>query len=158
MPSLTEQQVWDLLRQIPDPEIPTINLVDLGIVHRIAIGDPLRVEIVPTFVGCPALEFMRREIAARLAPFGNVEVKVVFDQVWTTDRITPAGRAMLKQAGLAPPPTGTVLDIEAAEQAVTCPYCDSTDTLRDNLFGPTPCRSIHYCRSCRQPFEQFKAV
>ncbi|MDI3340471.1 MAG: phenylacetate-CoA oxygenase subunit PaaJ [Sphaerobacter sp.] len=159
MQTVSEEQVWEALREIPDPEIPTINVVDLGIIRQVAVADAvIRVEMMPTFVGCPAIDMMRRDIRERLGPFGPVEVVVVYDEPWTTERITAAGRRMLLQAGLAPPPRGDIRLTPVSSQPVPCPYCGSTDTQIENLFGPTPCRSIFYCRACRQPFEQFKAV
>lgn len=157
MPTLSEAEIWEALRDVPDPEIPTINVVDLGIIRSVEVGETIRVEMMPTFVGCPALDMMRRDIAQRLAPYGPVDVRVIFDEAWTTERITPAGREMLREAGLAPPPRGIALHPVPA-QPVACPYCGSAETQIENLFGPTPCRSIFYCRSCHQPFEQFKAV
>jgi len=157
MTTLTEAEIWEALHEVPDPEIPTINVVDLGIIRSVEVGDAIRVEMMPTFLGCPALDMMRRDIAERLAPYGRVEVRVIFDEAWTTERITPAGREMLREAALAPPPRGIVLH-PLPSQPVACPYCGSTETQIENLFGPTPCRSIFYCRSCHQPFEQFKAV
>lgn len=158
MVTVTEQEVWEALHDVADPEIPTINVVDLGIIRRVALGERIRVEMMPTFVGCPALDMMRREIAARLRPFGEVEVRVVLDEPWTTERITPAGRAMLREAGLAPPPRGDIRLVPVPAEPVACPYCASAETQLENLFGPTPCRSIYYCRACQQPFEQFKVV
>ena len=157
----TEQRIWDILQEIPDPEMPTINLVDLGIVRKVAANDErVLVELMPTFVGCPALDMMRLEIKQRLASFGTIEVKIVYSEVWTTERITEAGRAMLSAAAVAPPPRRNLLVLSRKQQAVSpeCPLCHSTDTQLDNLFGPTACRAISYCNNCHQPFEQFKAV
>ena len=165
-----EQRIWDLLREIPDPEIPTINLVDLGIIRKVTITDNaaqdtshswhIRVEMMPTFVGCPALDMMKRDIQRTLSLYGTVDVKVVYSEVWTTERITEAGRTMLCAAGLTPPPRKNVMMLPMYQQAVAhqCPHCGSQDTYLDNLFGPTPCRAIGYCEGCHQPFEQFKAV
>ncbi|HCI79293.1 MAG TPA: phenylacetate-CoA oxygenase subunit PaaJ [Ktedonobacter sp.] len=165
-----EQHIWDLLREIPDPEIPTINLVDLGIIRKVIITDNaaqdtspswhIRVEMMPTFVGCPALDMMKRDIQRTLSLCGTVDVKVVYSEVWTTERITEAGRTMLCAAGLTPPPRKNVMTLPMYQQAVAhqCPHCGSQDTHLDNLFGPTPCRAIGYCEGCHQPFEQFKAV
>ena len=160
MVTMTEQAVWDTLREIPDPEIPTINIVDLGIIRRVVAGESILVEVMPTFVGCPALDIMRREIKEKLSPHGRVEVKVVYSEVWTTRRITEAGRKMLLEAGLAPPPRKNLVELPMHTHAVSheCPICSSSNTQLDNLFGPTPCRAICYCNSCHQPFEQFKAV
>ena len=158
MVSVTEQDVWDALHDVADPEIPTINVVDLGIIRRVSLGERIRVEMMPTFVGCPALDMMRRDIASRLREFGEVEVRVVLDEPWTTERITEAGREMLREASLAPPPRGTLRLTPVPAEPVACPYCGSPDTQLENLFGPTACRSIFYCRACQQPFEGFKAV
>ena len=169
MDTLTEQAIWDILRQIPDPELPIINLVDLGVIRKVEVGEKIRVEMLPTFVGCPALGMMRREVAQKLAPYGEVEVKVVYSEVWTTERISEAGREMLQQAHLVPPPRGNLIELPTRVSRTTglsrmrqpltaCPYCGSTDTSLENLFGPTPCRAICYCNACHQPFERFKSV
>lgn len=163
MPVVTEQAVWDVLREIADPEIQTINLVDLGVIRKVSIDERIVVEIMPTFVGCPALDMMRRDIKAKLAPYGEIEVRVVFSEVWTTERITEAGRTMLGKAGIAPParqhtPMLPVLNRSTRGVAQECPFCHSQQTHMENLFGPTPCRAICYCDHCHQPFEQFKVV
>ena len=103
MPVVTEQAVWDILREIADPEIQTINLVDLGVIRKVSVDERIVVEIMPTFVGCLALDMMCREIKAKLAPYAEIDVKVVYSEIWTTERITVAGRAMLGEAGIAPP-------------------------------------------------------
>ena len=160
---VTEAQVWEALAEIPDPEIPVISLVELGVVRDVQITDGrVRVEFTPTFLGCPALEVMRDQMAARLRELGaEPEVAVISDDSWSTDRITPEGREKLRAAGFAPPqprqPGGPQL-VQLRTGSFRCPYCSSTDTTLDNIFGPTPCRSIRYCRSCRQPFEQFKTI
>jgi ring-1,2-phenylacetyl-CoA epoxidase subunit PaaD len=155
--------VWDALAEIPDPEIPVISLVELGVVKDVTVdGERVRVAFTPTFLGCPALEAMRAAMAARIAELGaEAEVEVVLDDSWSTDRITPAGREKLRAAGFAPPApreaaAPTIVELRSA--VFRCPYCGSTETRLDNLFGPTPCRSLRYCTSCRQPFEQFKTI
>lgn len=161
MAKTTEQAVWDELHNIPDPEIPTINLVDLGIIRKVEVGERIVVEMMPTFVGCPALDMMRRDIKRKLASHGQpVDVKVVFDEVWTTERISDAGRKMLLQAGLAPPTRNNLIEITVRRKPVAqeCPHCHSSNVQMENMFGPTPCRAICYCNNCHQPFEQFKAV
>jgi ring-1,2-phenylacetyl-CoA epoxidase subunit PaaD len=159
---LTEAEVWDALAEVPDPEIPVISLVDLGVVKEVAIEDGrVRVDFTPTFMGCPALEVMQRELAAKVEELGaEVEVRVILDDSWSTDDITAEGREKLRAAGFAPPaprPAGK-LELVQLQKGFRCPYCGSSDTRLDNLFGPTPCRSIRYCESCRQPFEQFKTI
>jgi ring-1,2-phenylacetyl-CoA epoxidase subunit PaaD len=160
---VTEEQVWDALAQIPDPEIPVISLVDLGVVRAVEVeGDSVRVEFTPTFLGCPALEVMRDAMASRIGALGaNADVRVVSDDSWSTDRITPAGREKLRESGFAPPApreVGGPQLVQLRSDGFRCPYCGSRETTLENIFGPTPCRSIRYCRSCRQPFEQFKTI
>jgi ring-1,2-phenylacetyl-CoA epoxidase subunit PaaD len=160
---VTEASVWDALAAIPDPEIPVVSLVDLGVVRSVYVeGERVRVEFTPTFLGCPALEIMRDAMAEQIRELGaEPEIDVVLDDSWSTDRITPAGRAKLRAAGFAPPApraaeAPTLVQLQSA--VFRCPYCASTDTRLENLFGPTPCRSLRWCASCRQPFEQFKTI
>jgi ring-1,2-phenylacetyl-CoA epoxidase subunit PaaD len=154
--------VIDALREVADPEIPVISVVDLGVIGDVSLEPGrIRVELLPTFVGCPALDPMREAVAERLrwlAPDREVEVAVVFDPPWTTERITAIGRRRLAESGFAPPVAGrsglpVVLDLP-----VPCPWCGSRRTVLENAFGPTACRAIRYCTACRQPFEQFKQV
>lgn len=148
----SEADVRAALAQVPDPEIPVLSVVDLGIVHRVAVDkDRIEVAILPTFVGCPALDVIRASIADHLGErFGRpVRVETTFELPWTSDRISPAGRAALKTAGIAPP---------SAPEDVRCPHCSSAHVVMDSAFGPTQCRSLFYCRSCRQPFEALKSV
>lgn len=149
--------IWSALETVTDPEIPVLNVVDMGIIAGVHLREnAVIVEMTPTFVGCPALDVIRTEMRRAVEAAGemNVEVRVVFDPPWTSDRMTEIGRRRLKEFGLAPPmqcggaPTTTA----------TCPHCDSTQTEMESLFGPTLCRSIHYCRNCLQSFEQFKTL
>jgi len=145
--------VWELLGEIPDPEIPVISLVDLGVIRSVDVSDGhVRIEFTPTFLGCPALEYMKRAMEEKVP---GAEVKVIQDDSWSTDKITAAGREKLREAGFAPPAPRLV---QLQSQVHKCPYCGSTDTKLENIFGPTPCRSLRYCDSCRQPFEQFKTI
>jgi ring-1,2-phenylacetyl-CoA epoxidase subunit PaaD len=160
---VTEAAVWDALAEIPDPEIPVISLVDLGVVRSVEVDDGrVRVAFTPTFLGCPALDTMKLQMEAAIAGLGaRAEVQVLTDDSWSTDRITPEGRDKLRAAGFAPPApreaaTPTLVQLQSA--VFRCPYCGSTETTLENLFGPTPCRSLRYCASCRQPFEQFKTI
>jgi ring-1,2-phenylacetyl-CoA epoxidase subunit PaaD len=160
---VTEKQVWDALAGIPDPEIPVVSVVELGVVRGVEVDNGrVRVEFTPTFLGCPALEVMREQMSVRIAELGaEPEVEVVLDDSWSTDRITPEGREKLRAAGFAPPvprSAGTPRLVQLESNAFRCPYCGSRDTALENIFGPTPCRSLRYCRSCRQPFEQFKTL
>jgi ring-1,2-phenylacetyl-CoA epoxidase subunit PaaD len=160
---VTAEQVWAALAEVPDPEIPVISVVDLGVVRDVLVEDGrARVEFTPTFLGCPALEVMREQMAARVRELGvEADVEVILDDSWSTDRITPEGRERLREAGFAPPApraAGEPRLVQLQSRIFRCPYCGSTDTRLDNVFGPTPCRSLRYCESCRQPFEQFKTI
>jgi ring-1,2-phenylacetyl-CoA epoxidase subunit PaaD len=143
-----EQAVWAALAEVPDPEIPVVSVVDLGMVRSVELdGERLRVELLPTFVGCPALELIRAAVAARLAGMApEVQVEMTFAEPWTSERISADGRRKLRDSGFAPP------------GSATCPWCGSRDTALENPFGPTRCRAIFWCNHCRQPFEQFKAI
>jgi len=161
--SITPEDVWSALEEIPDPEIPVISIVDLGVVKDVAVeGTHVRVEFTPTFMGCPALDAMTRSMAERIEELGALpEIQVVMDDSWSTDRISSAGREKLREAGFAPPAPradGAPALVQLQSAAFRCPYCGSTDTTLENIFGPTPCRSVRYCRTCRQPFEQFKTI
>jgi ring-1,2-phenylacetyl-CoA epoxidase subunit PaaD len=151
-----EAAVWAALAEVPDPEIPTVSVLDLGVVRAVdASVERIRVEILPTFIGCPAVDAMRRAIQARLAGHAaDVEVVVSLAEPWTTERITPLGRERLRSSGFGPPPVNAELPVVG----VACPFCGSLRTTLENLFGPTLCRSIYHCAECRQPFEQFKPV
>jgi len=154
--------VHALLAEVPDPELPMLSVVDLGIVHRVDIGvgdRPIRIEILPTFVGCPALELIKASIAERVGTLGRpVEVVATFAEAWTSDRISPDGRRAIAAAGIAPPDGRAAPTPIALEPRVPCPHCGSRDTVLENAFGPTQCRAIWFCRSCRQPFESIKPV
>ena len=154
---MTAEQVWTAFEAIPDPEIPVVSLVELGVIRSVDVSDGhVHVELTPTFLGCPALEAMKRALEEKVNGLGaEPEIEVVVDDSWSTDRISAAGREKLRAAGFAPPSPRLV---QLQSQVHRCPYCGSTDTTLENLFGPTPCRSLRYCRGCRQPFEQFKTI
>ncbi|HEY2887075.1 MAG TPA: 1,2-phenylacetyl-CoA epoxidase subunit PaaD [Candidatus Limnocylindrales bacterium] len=152
-----------ILAEIVDPEIPAISIVDLGIVRTVTVVDgTLEVEILPTFIGCPALDLIQAAVAERLEPLcadpasgiDRVRVTISFAEPWTAARISERGRAALTASGFAPPEAGPRL-VQLGRPAA-CPYCGSRRTVLENAFGPTRCRTINYCTECRQPFEQFK--
>lgn len=156
-----EAQVIDALRSVMDPEIPTLSVVDLGMITGIAETDAgVRVRLLPTFVSCPATSVISANIKAQLERFGfgNVEVELDSEHSWSSDRITEHGRELLMAFGLgAPVQIEGVLNMDQIEHA-TCPHCGSTDTVMNSMFGSTLCRSIHFCNNCKQGFERFKPL
>ncbi|HZQ80396.1 MAG TPA: 1,2-phenylacetyl-CoA epoxidase subunit PaaD [Gaiellaceae bacterium] len=160
---MTTDAVWAALGEIPDPEIPVVSLVDLGVIRDVRVdGERVEIDFTPTFLGCPALEVMKRALEEKVSELGaEPAVHVIQDDSWSTDRISSAGREKLRAAGFAPPApraAGATTLVQLQSNAFRCPYCGSTETRLENIFGPTPCRSIRYCTSCRQPFEQFKTI
>lgn len=156
---MLEKKVWEALQQVTDPEMPTVSLIELGMVEQVTVqGEKASVRIIPTYVGCPALDLMRRDVVAslnRIEGVREVEVEFAKSPSWTSDRITPEGREKLKEYGIASPARGCQ---PRASWEITCPYCGSKQTVMENLFGPTACRSIFYCNTCKNPFETIKPV
>lgn len=159
---LTQQQVYTWLEEVKDPEIPVLSLVDLGVITDVTVNtnNSVHIEMTPTFVGCPALDFMKAEIIEVLSKHGveQVSIDVTFRKPWNSDLISEKGKQALKKFGLAPPPSRELFtELDVLEHAI-CPRCNGTDTDLKNTFGPTLCRSIHYCNSCKEAFEQFKPL
>ena len=162
MTQITATDIYQWLEEVKDPEIPVLSLVDLGVITNGHVeGLQVAIEMTPTFVGCPALDMMKGDIIEVLQKNGiqKVDIEVSFRKPWTSDSITEKGKAALKKFGLAPPPSAQTLftDIDILER-VACPRCAGTDTELKNPFGPTLCRSIHYCNTCKEAFEQFKPL
>ena len=154
-------EIRELLSTIPDPEIPVLSILDLGIVRGVEEeSGELVVKITPTYSGCPATEFIQRSIRTALddAGYSDVRLEVTLSPAWTTDWMTAAGKEKLRQYGIAPP--GLKSDEELVEfpRKAACPYCSGKDTELRSEFGSTPCKSFYFCRTCRQPFERFKAI
>lgn len=154
-------EVWAALEAVKDPEIPVVSVVELGLVRQVGYdGDRLIVTMTPSFIGCPALDVMQREVLSALEQMGyeRPEIRVIYQPPWTSDWITSEGRRKLQEFGLAPPPRHGG-DLPAVfDAAAICPYCESDRTELKNSFGPTLCRAIYVCRNCQQPFEQFKPL
>ncbi|WP_394236052.1 1,2-phenylacetyl-CoA epoxidase subunit PaaD [Niallia oryzisoli] len=155
----SKEDVLHVLANVKDPEIDTVSIIDLGMVEGITIDNQtVKVEILPTFVGCPALEMIRGNIVKAVNALEGVEettVTFVNSPPWTSDRITEKGVQGLKEFGIAPPPKHMKED---GSWHVDCPFCGSTYVTLDNIFGPTACRSILYCKSCKNPFEAMKLI
>ena len=158
---MTREQIYEWLEEVKDPEIPVLSLVDLGVITEVEVSDDgIKIEMTPTFVGCPALDYMRGEVKSLLKSKGivQVQVEVNYKKAWSSDLISEKGRAALKKYGFAPPPSAHVFaDLEILEIA-TCPRCNNTNTEMKSPFGPTLCRAIYYCHDCHEAFEQFKPV
>lgn len=154
---------WAVLGAVPDPEVPVISVVELGIVRDIVVdGDDVTVTITPTYSGCPAMREIETDIATALreAGFANVSVCTTYTPAWTTDWIGADAREKLRAYGIAPPgpAEGPTLVSIARRRVVACPYCGSAQTRLQSEFGTTACKAIHVCDECRQPFEEFKAI
>jgi len=138
--------IWAVLKDVPDPEIPAVSILDLGIVRAV---DEEKVVITPTYSGCPATQFIEQNIREALdsAGYRHVTIETVLSPPWTTDWISEEGREKLKAYGIAPPDLA---------KAATCPQCGSTDTEEVSRFGSTPCKAQWRCKSCLEPFDRFK--
>jgi ring-1,2-phenylacetyl-CoA epoxidase subunit PaaD len=150
---------WRALAEVPDPEVPAISIVELGIVRGVAESEDdgaLEVTLTPTYSGCPATEVIEASVLEALAPFGCVRVRRQRAPAWTTDWISAEGRRKLQAYGIAPPPgDAAVIRVHAR---VACPRCGSAHTERLSAFGATACKSLHRCLDCREPFEHFKPL
>ncbi|MDG5473039.1 phenylacetate-CoA oxygenase subunit PaaJ [Jeotgalibacillus sp. ET6] len=152
-------RINQVLQSVKDPEIDSISILELGMVERAELQDgTLTLFLLPTFMGCPALDIIKTSILkafTKVKEVKQMDVHFIYHPPWTSDRISEEGKLRLKEFGIAPPmkEAGTTGEWQAA-----CPYCDSLYTTLDNLFGPTACRSILYCKSCKNPFEAMKPV
>lgn len=152
-------ELFTVLKTVDDPELPTVSVYDLGMIHGLEIdGGCVSISMVPTFAGCPALDIIEKDVKKAIEKIEWVKachVAFSFQYEWTTDAITDTGKQNLKKHGIAPPPEDY---IPGEEWTVNCPYCESEYTSMENVFGPTACRSILYCMGCRNPFEAMKPV
>lgn len=152
-------EIYTVLKTVDDPEIPNVSVYDLGMVHDVSINqEDISIMMVPTFAGCPALEIIERDVKRaieKLSWVGHCYVQFSFELPWSTDKITDVGKTNLIKHGIAPPPE---YYRPGDEWTVNCPFCASHYTSMENVFGPTACRSILYCSSCKNPFEAMKPV
>lgn len=156
-PVLDEAAIMAVLAHVPDPEIPVVSVVDLGIVRGVQ-NDPPAVLITPTYSGCPATLVIEQSVREALdaAGFAAVAIRSVLSPAWTTEWITDRGRAALAAYGIAPPPRGAASGSLRAPDEVGCPRCASIDTREISRFGSTPCKAQWQCRACLEPFDRFK--
>lgn len=158
------ERILAILREVPDPEVPALSVVDLGIIRDVE-GDDARptVVVTPTYSGCPAMRVIEEDIVAalRAAGFAGASVRTVYFPAWTTDWITAEGRARLRDYGIAPPSpvrADALVPLTRRSAPVECPFCGSNRTSLRSDFGSTACKATLYCDACMQPFEQFKAI
>ena len=147
----SESQVYEWLANVPDPEIPVLSILDLGIVRNVTVKDKVTVTLTPTYSGCPATEAIEASVVLELREQGvdEIEIERVLAPPWTTDWITDNGRQKLRDYGIAPP---------SRQNDVDCPQCKSTNTERISEFGSTACKASWRCLDCREPFEYFKCL
>jgi ring-1,2-phenylacetyl-CoA epoxidase subunit PaaD len=157
---VTEATIWDLLKVVPDPEIPNLSIIDLGIVRDVEIdNENITVVITPTYSGCPAMDMITVNIKAVLEEAGHqdVRVKSVLTPAWSTDWITDEGKMRLKEAGITPPQGKADKRILSGDfDDIPCPKCESTDTEMISQFGSTACKALYKCNNCGEPFDYFK--
>jgi ring-1,2-phenylacetyl-CoA epoxidase subunit PaaD len=161
-----KDEIWDLLADVKDPEIPVLSIIDLGIAREVTVEEEkVIVRITPTYSGCPAMKAIEQEIEKTLKINGiqNFEVKKDFSETWTTDWMSDEAKKKLKDYGIAPPGTTEKDDnflktLKGSSRVIPCPYCDSTNTELQSEFGSTACKSQYYCHDCEEPFEHFKCI
>jgi ring-1,2-phenylacetyl-CoA epoxidase subunit PaaD len=164
MTVMSGTDVVDLLREVKDPEVPVIDIVELGVVRGAEVeGDTVTVRLTPTYSGCPAMRVIEEQVeeSLRRHGFADVRIKTVFNPPWTTDWMTDAAREKLRAYGIAPP--GRAAEVELVTlggptRTIPCPFCGSRNTSLESAFGSTSCKALHVCHSCHQPFEHFKAI
>jgi len=160
----SRDELFAILDEVKDPEVPAVSVVELGIVRDAAATESgVEVTITPTYSGCPAMREIESDIRDALAEhgLGPVEIRVVYSPAWTTDWIGASAKSKLEAYGIAPPGRAErdeLVSIDRRVRRVRCPFCKSDNTERKSEFGSTACKSIWFCRSCRQPFEEFKAI
>lgn len=157
-----KNKIYQLLGEIPDPEIPVITILDLGVVRKVEFeGDALVVSITPTYSGCPAMQQIEHDVKAKLTDAGyeKVQVKTTFTPAWTTDWISDDARERLRKYGIAPPQgSADKSSLTGEPKVVPCPQCGSKNTQLTSQFGSTPCKALYKCLDCLEPFDYFKCI
>jgi ring-1,2-phenylacetyl-CoA epoxidase subunit PaaD len=163
----TKEELLRILTDVKDPELPFIDIVELGVVRDVECDDDrVTVSLTPTYSGCPAMQVIERDVVTALHDrgFDNVEVRTVFSPAWSTDWMSEATRQKFRDNGIAPPQAAAsaggiaeLVSLRRARPTIPCPFCGSSNTIEKSEFGSTACKSIHFCNSCHQPFDYFKA-
>lgn len=159
---LTESDIWALLDDVKDPEVPAVSVVELGIVRTVRWdGNELSVDVTPTYSGCPATELIDEliEEALRAAGFRQLQINRVLSPAWTTDWLTEEGKEKLREFGIAPPQgSSSKLSLLGKSEVIACPRCGSHETERVSEFGSTACKAFYRCKKCLEPFDYFKCI
>jgi len=160
MESMSKEKVYEWLSTVTDPEVPVLSILDLGIVRDVEInGDLVKIFITPTYSGCPAMDVISIGIRMALMSRGirKVDIELQLSPAWTTDWMTEEGKQKLKAYGIAPPNRKAYQPLGLFEEdKVSCPRCGSEKTEMVSQFGPTSCKALYKCLSCKEPFEHFK--
>ncbi|HVF40245.1 MAG TPA: 1,2-phenylacetyl-CoA epoxidase subunit PaaD [Gemmatimonadaceae bacterium] len=165
---VSKEEILQILTEVKDPELPMIDVVELGIVRDVVMdANAIRVDVTPTYSGCPAMQVIEREILSTLDAHGysGATVRTVYSPAWTTDWISDATKQKLREFGIAPPRMvesagggiAELVNLRRARPSMECPFCGSANTTERSEFGSTACKAIHFCNSCHQPFDHFKA-
>ena len=161
--TISKEEIWKLLRQVKDPEVPVLDIAELGVLRDVSFdNDKILITITPTYSGCPAMNTIEQEIKNKLKENGieNFLIKTIFSPAWTTDWMSKDAKQKLKDYGISPPSKSTEQHLksilEGKPEPVECPFCNATETKITSAFGSTACKALHYCNNCHQPFEEFK--
>ncbi|MCC6599930.1 MAG: phenylacetate-CoA oxygenase subunit PaaJ [Crocinitomicaceae bacterium] len=160
---ITENQIWELLSEVPDPEIPLINVVEMGIVRAVKTGPGgVEITITPTYSGCPAMHAIEQDIKEKLKK-GNLatfSVKTVLSPAWTTDWLSEEAKEKLRKSGIAPPEKTSLNKglLSGKTKDIACPHCGSSNSEMISQFGSTACKALYKCWDCKEPFEYFKCI
>lgn len=162
VPSQAEKEIWSVLNAIPDPEVPAISIVELGVVRSVAVEDKqVLITITPTYSGCPAMKAMESAVMEELTALGyQVKIVIVYKPAWTTEWMSDATKEKLRQYGISPPPKLTFEHLHPLSSPknaeIKCPFCNAVNTKLTSQFGSTACKALYFCNACHQPFELFK--
>ena len=158
--TITENDIWQILKEVPDPEVPVLNLLDLGIIRDVNLNeDEIEVIVTPTYSGCPATSMINMAIKMKLIErgFNNIKITNQLSPAWTTDWMTEEGKQKMKAYGIAPPTNNPSTDaLFSDEQNIECPQCGSFNTRLISQFGSTACKAMYQCNDCHEPFDYFK--
>jgi ring-1,2-phenylacetyl-CoA epoxidase subunit PaaD len=160
----TKEDIFNLLSEIPDPEIPVISIIELGVIRNVEIinNSTISLKITPTYSGCPAMKQIEDDVRKKLSEngFTTIDIKTIFSPPWTTDWITPEAKEKLRKYGIAPPENSTEDKswLTGKEKKIACPRCKSLNTKLISQFGSTACKALYQCQECLEPFDYFKCI